>query len=231
MNFCDSQADTRLEETLPCNAEHVGLYILALQHFLGHWKSLYTWECLPVTGLQISAPAVVTNPELEELGGGGAAPHLGRVGGLHPWEPPAACTGRPKLSPQQGCKSHVCFPTMIPGGFTHTHTKAQHQQEWLTAVSEPHQSLGVWGFNACRLGKASKPDPTCCPATWPPGPLQEVRCCFLIRTDCCCVLCGPQSLPESISGDCMMPRGSIAGSKWAGMDTYKEKPLVAYGAL
>ena len=130
-------------KTLPCNAEHVRLYILALWRFLGHWKT-HTWERPPVTGLQMSAQAVVTNPELEEPGEG-VAPCLGRVGGLHPWEPPAACTGRPKLSPQQGCKSHVCFPTMIQE-VSHTHMKAQHRQEWLIAVSEPHQSFGIWGF-------------------------------------------------------------------------------------
>lgn len=83
---------------------------------------MQTWECPPVPGLQISAWAGVTNPELEEQGEG-VAPHSGRVGELHPWEAPAACMGRPKVT-------HT---------YTHTHklNTSRNDWQWSTSPTSP----------------------------------------------------------------------------------------------
>jgi len=108
----------------------------------------------------------VTDPQLEELEEG-ATPRSGGVGGLHPWEAPAACTGMPKLSPQQeGCKGHVYFPTVTREGGrgVHTCTKAQHQQS--ASPTSPF-IFGDLVFNPCRMGTASKPSIP--PAGLPPG--------------------------------------------------------------
>lgn len=114
---------------------------------------------LPVTGLQISAWAGLTNPELERPGEG-IAPCSGRVRGLQPWETTSACTGRPKLSPQQGCESHICFPTMISGGFTQAHkgsAPAGMTDSTQRAPLAPWY-LGIWSLIPAKLRKALKPD-------------------------------------------------------------------------
>lgn len=158
MNFCDSQADTRLEETLPCNAEHVGLYILALQHFLGHWKSLHTWECLPVTGLQISAPAVVTNPELEELGGGGSST-LGKGRRASPMGNTCCLHRETQAFSPARVQGPCLLPNHDPRRFhTHTQRLSTSRSDWQQSVS-PISPLVFGGLMPAGWGRLQSQTP------------------------------------------------------------------------
>lgn len=145
-------------------------------------ESVHTWECPPMTGLQISIQAGVVNPEFEEPGEGSSsfmlrkgrrASLMATLGSLHR-EAQALTPARlqePCLLPSLR-RIHACTERLS--------TSRNDLQQSASPIS-PLVS-GVLIFNPCRMEKASKP---VLPLAALPHGHQVICkrcCCFLIRS-------------------------------------------------